>query len=73
MTVCAITGDKTMKTAKINVYHVFGTKNQTCADVTYRGKLLKRIHGIDTPQKHLDTARLWAYENGFTNTKIIYG
>ena len=62
-----------MKTATIRVYHVFGTKNQTSADVVYRGRVLRFFEGIDTPQKYLDMARQWAYNNGFSHTKIIYG
>ena len=62
-----------MKTATINIYHVFGTKNQTCADITYRGKLIKRLHGIENPNFILCNARKFAHDNGFSHTKIIYG
>ena len=61
-----------MKTATINVYHVFGTKRTTGADVRYRGKLLRYYVENETPQKLLDKAREWAYGHGFTHTKIIY-
>ena len=62
-----------MKTATINVYHVFGTKNQTSVDIRYRGKLLRYFSGIENPQTLLDKARDWAHANGFSHTKIIYG
>ena len=62
-----------MKTATIRVYHVFGTKKQTSADVLYRGKVLKFFEGIDTPQKYLEMARQWSHQNGFSHTKIFYG
>lgn len=62
-----------MKTATIRIYHVFGTRKQTAADVLYRGRVLRFFEGIDTPQKYLDLARTWAHDNGFTHTNIIYG
>lgn len=62
-----------MKTATINVYHVWGSKSTTAADVRYRGKLVRAYMGKESPQTLLDQAREWAYTNGFTHTKIIYG
>ena len=62
-----------MKTATINVYHVWGSKSTTAADVRYRGKLLRAYMSRETPQALLDQARAWAHAHGFTHTKIIYG
>ncbi len=63
-----------MKTATIEVYCVWGTKWH-CADVLYRGKLLKRIDAskVDTSQSHINglltLAQQWAHNNGFTHIK----
>lgn len=62
-----------MKTATIRIYHVFGTKKTTAADVRYRGKLLRYYIENETPKTLLDKAREWAHAHGFTHTKIIYG
>ena len=62
-----------MKTATINVYHVWGTSRTTAADVLYRGRALRRFCENASPQTLLDQARNWAHANGFTHTKIIYG
>ncbi|NUX98750.1 hypothetical protein [Paraburkholderia youngii] len=59
-----------MKTATIEVYHVFGTKSCKSADVLYRGKLLCRRAGIENQQKLLDEARKWALAHGFTHVQV---
>ncbi|QEP52832.1 hypothetical protein AMP1_5 [Burkholderia phage AMP1] len=56
-----------MKTATIEVYHVFGTRSCKSADVLYRGKLLYRAAGLEQQQKLLDDARKWALDKGFTH------
>lgn len=61
-----------MKTATIEIYHVFGTKALNGADVWYRGKLQHRVADSYAPQRLLDLARMWAYENGFTHVKVRY-
>ena len=62
-----------MKTATINIYHVFGTRRTTSASVYYRGMRLYTITGNDTPQQYCNKAREWAHANGFTHTKVSYG
>ncbi|AQT27808.1 hypothetical protein HOR67_gp46 [Ralstonia phage RS-PI-1] len=59
-----------MKTATIEVYHVFGTRSTKSADVKYRGRLLYRAAGIELQQKLLDDARKWAHEHGFTHVVV---
>jgi hypothetical protein len=61
-----------MKTATIRTNHVFGTKNTFCSDVLYRGRLIKTFNG-DTAQNLTNAARAWAFANGFTHTKILFG
>lgn len=62
------------KTATIEVYQVWGTVH-FCADVFYRGKLLKRVDAseVDPTKAHinglLEVARQWAHNNGFTHIK----
>jgi hypothetical protein len=61
-----------MKTATIRINLIYGTMNEFCADIFYRGKLLYSFDG-----KHTGTlankARLWAIAQGFTHTKITLG
>lgn len=59
-----------MKTATIRVNHIFGTKNEFCADVFYHGKLLYTFDGID-PNALAKKARAWAHARGFTHTKCL--
>ncbi|KVE35710.1 hypothetical protein [Burkholderia sp. BDU5] len=59
-----------MRTATIEVYHVWGTKSHKSADVLYRGKLLCRRAGIESQQKLLDEARKWAHDHGFTHVVV---
>jgi len=61
------------KTAVIEVYHAFGTKATTCADVFYRSKRLQHFAANDNPQALCDAARAWARANGFTHCKVSYG
>ena len=56
-----------MKTATIDVYHVWGTKSCKSADVFYRGKMLYRAAGWELQQKLLDDAQEWARNHGFTH------
>jgi hypothetical protein len=59
-----------MKTATIEVYHVFGTRSCKSADVLYRGKLLYRAAGLELQQKLLEQARKWAHDHGFTHVDV---
>lgn len=61
-----------MKTATVRTYHVYGTKNSTCTDVSYREKILKSIAG-ETPNDSHNKGILWAKSNGFSHIKTIYG
>ncbi len=61
-----------MKTATINIYHIYGTKNGIAADVTYRGKLLVCFDGQDV-QSLESLARIWARNRNFTHTKVVFG
>jgi len=62
-----------VKTAKIRVYHVFGTKSHFAADIFYRGKLRAFFEGRGNLQIYTDKAQAWAHANGFTHTKVISG
>ncbi len=62
-----------MKTAKINVHHVFGTKLTVAYRVEYRGKLLHHGMANDTPQAMCDRAKQWAFSHGFTHVDVSYG
>jgi len=61
-----------MKTATINIYHIYGTKNGFSADVTYKGKLLVCFDGRDI-QALESMARIWARNRNYTHTKVIFG
>ena len=60
---------KARKTAAINVYHVFGTKSGLCADVTYRGKILKSFVG-ESRRELSENAERYAFSTGFTHTRF---
>ena len=60
------------KTATIRVNHIFGTKNSFCADVMYRGKVLRSFDG-HVPQDLCNSSRTWAHNQGFTLCKVIFG
>lgn len=62
-----------VKTARIEVYHVYGTRGTVGADVKYRGRVVHRETANDTPQSMCDKARQWAHQNGFTHTRVSYG
>jgi hypothetical protein len=68
-----------MKTATIRVNHIYGTKNDYCADIFYRGKLLASFDrrvldlAVSQPQGLLNWARTWAYRNGFSNVSVTMG
>ena len=68
-----------MKTATIRVNHIFGTKNDYCADVCYRGKLLatfdRRVLDLAVSQANglLNHSRAWALRNGFSHVKYSLG
>lgn len=59
------------KTATINIYHMHGTKNGYCADVTYRGKLLVCFDGQDITCLE-NIARIWARNRSFTHSKVVF-
>jgi hypothetical protein len=61
-----------MKTATINIYHIYGTKNGFSADVTYRGKMLASFDGQDV-QSLEALARIWARNRSYTHTKVVLG
>ena len=61
-----------MKTATIRVNHIFGTRKGLCADISYRGRLLKSFDGEDM-KPLIETARVWSVNQGFTHIKYIYG
>ena len=61
-----------MKTATIRVNHIFGTRAGLCADIIYRGRLLKYFDGEDS-KSLIEAARAWAQGQGFTHIKYIYG
>jgi hypothetical protein len=68
-----------MKTATIRVNHIFGTKNSFCADIFYRGKLLKtfdsdKYTGFGSKANTLSAlAQIWAHENGFSDVNVTLG
>ena len=63
-----------MKTATINVYHVFGTRNTVAGRVMYRGRaLFWSVTANETPTAILQQCTEWAKANGFTHIKTIYG
>ena len=49
------------KTVTIVTYHMWGTKGSYCADITYRGNLLKRFEG-NNEKKNVENARRYAVE-----------
>lgn len=59
-----------MKTATIKIYHIYGTRNEYCAEVFYRGQLLNCAYGMRHDDTGLICAR-WALKNGFTHLKYI--
>ena len=59
-----------MKTAKIEIGHVFGTKGSTWYRISYRGKCLKSVVRNMSRNAALDEARAWAHANGYTHTKV---
>ena len=60
------------KTARITVYHVFGTKDTNACVVTYRGKLLQQIMANDYEAALVKKMVTWASDNGFTHYIINY-
>lgn len=62
-----------MKTATINVYHVFGTRNTVSGRVMYRGRELWSVMENETPNAIAAKCVTWAKANGFTHIKTIYG
>lgn len=61
-----------MKTATIDVCHVFGTKNTVYACVKYRGKILFKRMENESPNNILTIARDWTINNGFSHIKVNY-
>lgn len=62
-----------MKTATINVHHVFGTRNTVAGRVMYRGRSLWWVTANETPNTILRQCTEWARSNGFSHIKTIYG
>ena len=62
----------TRKTATIRIRPIFGCKSD-CADISYRGVILKSFEGNNMAQKLCYMSRKWAHENGFTHTKVQFG
>lgn len=62
-----------MKTATINVYHVYGTRNTVAGRVMYRGRVLWSVTANETPNAIMKLCSAWATSNGFTHIKTIYG
>ena len=62
-----------MKTATINVYHVFGTRNTVSGRVMYRGRVIWAVTANETPNTILKQCTEWALSNRFTHIKTIYG
>lgn len=62
-----------MKTATINVYHVYGTRNTVAGRVMYRGRVLWDVMANETPNTIMKQCVDWAKANGFSHIKTIYG
>ena len=62
-----------MKTATIEVFHVWGTMNTTGVQVKYRGKTLLTKTENCTPNEMLKFAKDWILQYGFTHMKVKYG
>ena len=62
-----------MKTATIRINHIFGTKNSFCADVSYRGRLIKSFEGNGASSELVKRAVDFAKDYGFTHHKISLG
>lgn len=68
-----------MKTATIRVNHIFGTKNEYCADIFYRGKLIKsfdssKFSGFGSkPNSLAAVAQQWAHANTFSHCRVNFG
>ena len=60
-----------MKTATINVHHVFGTRATNYVDVCYRGKVLKYWMENYCLNDLVNTAKRWSLLAGFTHVKIV--
>lgn len=62
-----------MKTATIEVFHVWGTMNTTGVQVKYRGKTLLTKTAKCSPNEILKFAQEWILRHGFTHMKVKYG
>lgn len=60
-----------MKTATIQIHHVFGTKSTVFCGVFYRGWTLKYWMENETETELFNRAKSWAFSNGFTHVKVI--
>lgn len=61
------------KTATLHKYVIYGTKSGLCVDILYRGRLLKYFDGETNEELAIvEKAKLWAFYQGFTDTKIVY-
>lgn len=59
-----------MKTATIQVHHVFGTKGTSFAGVFYRGKRLKYWMENESENVLFERAKAWAFSNGFSHIRV---
>lgn len=59
-----------MKTAQIEIGHVFGTMNTNYAEVTYRGKRKFFVMENENRQLLCAKATAWAKQNGFTHFNV---
>lgn len=61
-----------MKTATIQIHHVFGTKSTVFAGVFYRGKRLWHKMENESAQAMLEKAKQYAFSNGFSHVRVEY-
>ena len=61
-----------MKTANIEIFHVWGTKSTTGCQVKYKGRTLHTFTDNITPNAMLKHAQDWILKHGFTHMKVTY-
>ena len=61
-----------MKTATIEIFHVFGTKSTTGCQVKYRRRTLYTFTDNITPNAMLNHVQDWILKHGFTHMKVTY-
>lgn len=62
-----------MKTATVEIFHVWGSKSTTGCQVKYRGKTLYTFTDNVNPDEILKHAQGWILQHGFTHCKVTYG